>query len=67
MGGAHTKSVTVRLDLGVNDDLDGYCRDASLSKSLIVNCALANFLQSSEKKRVEIIKAYIKRAKRKNK
>jgi len=65
MGGAQTKSVTVRLDLGVNERLDGYCGDAGLSKSLVVNCALAYFLGASEKVRVEIIKDYIKRAKRK--
>jgi predicted transcriptional regulator len=66
MGGAQTKSVTLRLDLSVNGRLDGYCRDAGLSKSLVVNCALADFLGANEKARVGIIKDYIKRAKRKS-
>jgi len=65
MGGAQTKSVTVRLDLGVNERLDGYCHGAGLSKSLVVNCALAYFQRASEKTRVEIMKDYIKRARRK--
>ncbi len=65
MGGAQTKSVTVRLDLGVNDRLSRYSAGAALSKSLIVNCALAHFLGASEKTRFEILKGYITRAKRK--
>jgi predicted transcriptional regulator len=65
MGGARTKSVTVRLDLGVNDRLDNYCGDAGLSKSLVVNCTLAHFLGTNEKARLDIVKDYIKRAKRK--
>ena len=64
MGGARTKSVTVRLDLDVNDKLDRYCRDAELSKSLIVNSALAYFLRSADATRTELVRDYLKRAKK---
>jgi len=65
MGGAQTKSVTVRLDLGVNDQLDRYCARAELSKSLVVNCALAHFLRAKDATKVDIVKEYIQRAKKK--
>jgi hypothetical protein len=64
MGGARTKSVTLRLDLDVNDRLDGYCGDNGLPKSLVVNCAVANFLGVGEKARFDIMKDYIRRAQR---
>jgi predicted transcriptional regulator len=64
MGGARTKSVTVRLDLDVNDQLDRYCRDAALSKSLIVNSALSHLLRATDATRTEMVRDYIKRAKK---
>ncbi|HUV87629.1 MAG TPA: hypothetical protein VMX79_11025 [bacterium] len=64
MGGARTKSVTVRLELDVNDKLDRYCADAALSKSLIVNSALSHFLRAGDATRTEIVREYVKRAKR---
>ncbi len=64
MGGARTKSVTVRLELGINDKLDRYCADAALSKSLIVNSALSHFLRASDSARTEMVREYVKRAKR---
>jgi len=64
MGGARTKSVTVRLELGINDKLDRYCADAALSKSLIVNSALAYLLRASDSARTEMVREYVKRAKR---
>jgi hypothetical protein len=65
MGGAQTKSVTVRLEVGVNDMLDRYCTDAGLSKSLIVNSTLSYFFGASDTARMEIVRDYVKRAKRK--
>jgi predicted transcriptional regulator len=65
MGGARTKSVTLRLELGINDKLDRYCADAALSKSLIVNSALSHLLRANEATRTEIVREYVKRAKRK--
>ncbi len=65
MGGARTKSVTVRLELAVNDKLDRYCADVGLSKSLIVNSALSHFLRASDSARTDMVREYVKRAKRK--
>lgn len=65
MGGAQTKSVTLRLELDVNDELDGYSADAGLSKSLVVNSALSYFLRGSGAARERIVREYVKRAKRK--
>ncbi len=65
MGGAQTKSVTVRLELGINDKLDRYCANAALSKSLIANSALEHRWRANEATRTEIIREYVKRAKRK--
>jgi predicted transcriptional regulator len=65
MGGARTKSVTVRLELAINDRLDRYCADVALSKSLIVNSALAHFLRAGDSSKMEMVREYVKRAKRK--
>ncbi len=65
MAMARTKSVTVRLDVDLNRRLDRYCKDEVLTKSLVVNCALAHFFGARDKARFEIIKGYVARAKRK--
>lgn len=64
MGGARTKSVTVRLELDVNGKLDRYCADAALSKSLVVNSALSHFLRAGDATRTDIVREYVRRAKR---
>jgi predicted transcriptional regulator len=65
MGGARTKSVTLRLELDVNKELDRYCAQTGLSKSLVANSALAHFLGAGGAARERILRAYVKRAKRK--
>lgn len=65
MGTAHTKSVTVRLDLDLNDRLDRYCESAELSKSLVVNCALAHFLNNAAKDKLDVVRDYVVQVKQK--
>ncbi len=60
---AQTKSVTLRLDVGVNNKLDRYCKAGDYSKSLLVNCALAHFLDADEKTRLQAVRNYVIRAK----
>jgi len=64
MGTARTKSVTVRLDLDVNGQLDRFCKDAELAKSLVVNSALAYFLRDNDKARLDAVTDYVIRAKK---
>jgi len=59
---ARTKSVTLRLDMDLNAQLDRYCRGTNFTKSLLVNCAVANFIRASEKDRREIVRDYVRRA-----
>ncbi len=65
MGGAQTKSVTVRLDVGIDGGLSRYAPDAGLSESLIVNSALARFLRANAAARTEIVRGYVERARKK--
>ena len=62
MRSAQTKSVTLRLDVDVNRELDRYCEKANCTKSLLVNCALADFLRAPEKDRFQVVKDYVVRA-----
>jgi len=66
MGTAHTKSVTVRLDVELNDRLDRYCEKAELSKSLVVNCALAHFLNNGDRAKLDVVRDYVVRVKHKD-
>jgi predicted transcriptional regulator len=66
MGGARTKSVTLRLELDINKELDRYCAQTGLSKSLVTNSALSHFLRGSGATRERILREYVKRAKRKS-
>jgi len=54
-----TKSVTVRLDIEINDRLDDYCADTRFSKSLLVNSALDFFVGLPDERKFEVIKAYV--------
>lgn len=62
MKAAQTKSVTLRLDVEVNAKLDRFCRSNNFTKSLLVNCALDNFIRASEKEREEMVREYVRRA-----
>ncbi|UCE26294.1 MAG: hypothetical protein JSW52_07985 [Candidatus Coatesbacteria bacterium] len=54
-----TKSVTVRLDIEINDRLDDYCADTRFSKSLLVNSALDYFTGLPDERKFEVIKDYV--------
>jgi predicted transcriptional regulator len=54
-----TKSVTVRLDIEINDRLDDYCADTRFSKSLLVNSALNYFVGLPDERKFEVIKDYV--------
>jgi predicted transcriptional regulator len=56
---ARTKSVTVRLDMDINDRLDDYCADTRFSKSLLVNSALNYFVNLPDERKFEVIKDYV--------
>lgn len=64
MGTSRTKSVTVRLDMDLNGQLDRFCREAEMAKSLVVNSALASFLRNNDKARIDEITEYVIRAKK---
>ena len=56
---ARTKSVTVRLDMEINNRLDNYCQDTRFSKSLLVNSALNYFVNLPDDRKFEVIKDYV--------
>ncbi len=63
MAGARTRSVTLRIDVNVNDTLDRFCCGEGLTKSLVVNSALAAFLRRPARGRIDVVKEYVERAK----
>lgn len=63
---ANTKSVTVRLDLDINNLLDSYREATRFSKSLLVNSALNYFVKLSDEDKFAVIKNYVILAKNAN-
>lgn len=54
-----TKSVTVRLDMEINDGLDEYRAETRFSKSLLVNSALNHFVHLPDESKFAVIKEYV--------